>query len=200
LLLCWLATAPAVEPQSFDHWLLALSWSPQHCAERAATSDEQCGTRRQALDFVVHGLWPQRDSGPRIRCAGAALLPRGLIDRMLPLMPSRGLIQHQWNRHGVCTGWPADRYFTAVEQARARIRVPAAYVQPAVYLSTTVEEIEQRFAEANPGFDRDGIAVQCRKRYLREVRLCLTREFRPRSCSADVRDACGAQVVLRPAR
>jgi ribonuclease T2 len=119
---------------------------------------------------------------------------------MLPLMPSRRLIQQQWDRHGVCTGWPASDYFKAIERARAAIRVPPAYLQPTEYLTTSVAEMERLFVAANPGATPDGIAVQCRKQHLREVRLCLDREFRPRTCAADVRDACGSRVLLRPAR
>ena len=54
------------EPGKFDFYMLALSWSPSYCEasrERAPdrSPDQQCGAR--PFSFVVHGLWPQYDSG-----------------------------------------------------------------------------------------------------------------------------------------
>lgn len=190
--------ARAVEPQPFDYWILSLSWSPQYCADKARPDDPQCGARRYG--FVVHGLWPQNERGYPQHCPRPAKLPRKLLERMLPLMPSAGLIQHEWNKHGACTGWPANEYFGAIEQARRKVKIPQPYEQPAIYLNTSPAELENQFLLFNPGFAADAIALQCKGRYLREVRLCMDKNFLPRDCGSDVRDRCGPQVVLRPAK
>ena len=72
LLLCLVATpAPAAGSQEargapagqFDFWVLALSWSPGFCeTSTAARGSDQCEPGRR-LGFVVHGLWPQYESG-----------------------------------------------------------------------------------------------------------------------------------------
>jgi ribonuclease T2 len=57
------------EPGKFDFYMLALSWSPSFCADSAERvpagsgqrADPQCGARPHS--FVVHGLWPQYETG-----------------------------------------------------------------------------------------------------------------------------------------
>lgn len=194
--------AKAVEPQAFDYWILSLSWSPQYCAGEARPKDPQCAARRYG--FIVHGLWPQNERAnpnhsPK-NCPQPDRLPQRFIDRMLPLMPSPGLIQHEWSKHGACTGWPADQYFDAVEQAYRSIKIPAAYAQLDDYLSTDLSALEQEFMRANPGYSAEALATQCSGQYLKEIRLCMDKDFHPRTCGPDVRDRCLGQVVIRPVK
>ncbi len=193
----WTGTATARgTPGQFDYWLLALSWSPQYCADRA--SDMQCS---RPYDFVVHGLWPQFERGfPDACIRNPGQVQKELITRMLPLMPSEDLIRHQWRKHGTCSGMEMQEYFLTVERARRAVVIPEIYRTPATYLRTTVREIEDEFLQVNPRLNRDTLAVQCRGRYLREVRVCFDKSFQPRQCGEDVDDRCGAEVVLRPNR
>ncbi|MCB1968558.1 MAG: ribonuclease, partial [Candidatus Accumulibacter sp.] len=47
----------------FDFYVLALSWSPAYCLiEGDRANKQQCAEERD-LGFVVHGLWPQFESG-----------------------------------------------------------------------------------------------------------------------------------------
>src|SRR6266568_9387934 len=54
-------------PGEFDFYVLSLSWSPSFCeaaSERGnngRSQQAQCGGR--PFSFVVHGLWPQYESG-----------------------------------------------------------------------------------------------------------------------------------------
>lgn len=190
--------AAAVEPQPFDYWLLSLSWSPQYCAQGAPPGDPQCGSHRYG--FVVHGLWPQNERGFPKNCPRPGRLPGDVIRRMLPLMPGPGLIQHEWNVHGACTGWPVNDYFEAVENAYRSINIPRSYQSVAIYLNTSAAELESQFMQANPAHSAASIALRCDGLYLQEVRLCLDKNFGARSCGAGVRHRCGGQVVLRPAK
>jgi ribonuclease T2 len=103
LLLVWSHGAGAAEhrvARAFDHYVLALSWSPTYCAsERSGNAPLQCGSGRR-YDFVVHGLWPQYRAGWPQNCDTKARLPEPLIDGMLDIMPSRQLVRHQWTKHG----------------------------------------------------------------------------------------------------
>ena len=49
------------------------------------------------------------------------------VDHMLNFMPTRGLIQHEWQEHGTCSGLSAQDYFAKVEQAFRSVRVPEQY-------------------------------------------------------------------------
>ena len=179
----------------FDYWLLSLSWSPQFCRDNAG--DSQC---RGGYAFVVHGLWPQNEVGYPRDCGSADPVSREWVERMLPLMPSRKLIQHEWRTHGVCSTPSMDDYFMTVERADRKIVIPQVYREPKDYISTTPDEIKRNFLADNPGLTADKIALQCSGRYLKEVRICYDKNFQFRSCGSDVDDRCRDQVVLRPAR
>ena len=197
LMLC-LAGASAQardRPGEFDYWLLALSWSPQYCVNNAG--DPQC---IYPLNFVVHGLWPQFERGYPDYCARTQSVPTSLVTRMLPLMPSEKLIQHQWRKHGSCSGLEAQEYFLQVERARRAVVVPPLYADPEEYRRTSVREIEAAFVDVNPQLAPEMLAVQCSGRWLREVRICFDREFQTRACGVDVADRCGMEVMMRPNR
>lgn len=184
-------------PGRFDYYLLALSWSPQYCASEARPGDSQC---RRPYGFVVHGLWPQHERGWPKDCGQGEWLSEALIARMLPIMPSRPLILHEWKKHGVCSGLGAERYFEAVERAYRSVQIPERYTAPRDNLSLAPATLEADFRAANPGLKPDMLAVQCSGNYLRELRICLDRQLQPRACGAEARDRCGKQVVLRPSR
>jgi ribonuclease I len=76
----------------FDYYLLSLSWSPQHCAERTGPlNDPQCATTRH-YNFIVHGLWPQYESGgfPE-SCAGTTRPSEDVIAATVLPDRSRGV-------------------------------------------------------------------------------------------------------------
>jgi ribonuclease T2 len=188
--------AQAAAPSApFDYWLLSLSWSPQYCVNNLG--DAQC---RQSYAFVVHGLWPQNEVGYPSKCGPSESVSRDWIERMLPLMPSRKLIQHEWRTHGTCSGMSMDDYFMTVERAHRKIVIPQVYREPKEYISTTAEEIQRNFLAVNPGLTPETIALQCSGRYLKEVRICYDKNFKFRSCGSDVEDRCREQIVLRPSR
>ena len=96
---------------------------------------------------------------------------------MLDLMPAPRLIFHEWDKHGVCSGLPARGYFETIRKARARVKIPAEYLEPKTALTVSPDEVEEAFVKANPGLSRAGIAVTCASTRLSEVRICLTRDL-----------------------
>ncbi len=194
----WAASsARADQAGDFDYYVLALSWSPQYCAGSQRGDDLQC---RRPYAFVVHGLWPQHERGWPERCGKASYVPQAVIDDMLPIMPSKGLILHQWRKHGVCSGLSAERYFALTRQAANRVQIPKKYQALSDYLQVNMRELEADFLRVNRQFSADGIALQCGGRYFKELRFCFTRDLTPRACSDEVRDACPTSTVLRPVR
>lgn len=196
LLLC-LPLAKADKPGEFDYYVLALSWSPQYCASEAKPGDPQCS---RPYAFVVHGLWPQHERGWPKDCGRGEYLSEALIDEALGYMPSRRLVIHEWRKHGVCSGLSAEDYFATTQRAFEQIRIPARYQTLAKPLVSSVQQLEQDFIAANPRLSPQGLATQCGGRFLRELRICLTRDLSPRACGVDVRDRCGKELVLRPTR
>ncbi|HEY4774195.1 MAG TPA: ribonuclease T2 [Xanthobacteraceae bacterium] len=192
------------EPGQFDFFVLSLSWSPSFCeasSERAvAPRPEQCGSR--PYSFVVHGLWPQYERGfPEYCQVPAPKLSRDIVSSMLDLMPSPRLVFHGWQRHGTCSGLPPRAFFEAVRKARAVVKIPQQYLALGDPLTVTPDEVEDAFVKANPGLTRTGIAVSCDARRLKEVRICLTKDFKFQECAEVDRRACRRdQLTMPPVR
>jgi ribonuclease T2 len=182
----------------FDYYVLSLSWSPEFCSNHH--DPEQCqGTRKYT--FVVHGLWPQYEKGWPQFCQPSSPVPADLAGSMLDLMPNRQLIQHEWDKHGTCSGLKQKGYFDLIRQVREGINIPKDYAQPLKQVTQTPSQIKQHFEAANAGFGKDAIRLACSGRFLSEVDMCLGKDLKSRTCAPDVRDKCSAsKVILRPVR
>lgn len=179
------AAAGAVRAESFDYYLLALSWSPSWCAAEGGPGAEQCRPERD-LGFVVHGLWPQHAQGWPAQCDSPARDPsRRETAAMADVMGSGGLAWAQWKKHGRCAELEPEAYFAALRRAFGALALP----EPAQ--RTDAGALAAAFRAANPTIPADGLVVTCRDGLLREVRICLTKGLAPRSCGEDVlADAC----------
>ena len=190
------------EPGKFDFYVLALSWSPSFCeaAGDRAQGQPECGAR--PYSFVVHGLWPQYETGfPEYCQVPAPRLDRNIVASMLDVMPAPRLIFREWDRHGTCSGLSARAYFETVRKARALVKIPEAYIAPSTTLTVTPDEVEEAFVKTNPGLSRDAIAVTCDSRRLGEVRICLGKDLRFRACpDIDARACRREQVIMPPVR
>lgn len=188
------------EDGDFDYYLLSLSWSPHHCATEGRDDPEQCGTQRR-YSFIVHGLWPQRERGYPQECAGDRRVSATTIDSLRDIMPSAGLIRHEWNKHGSCSGMEEQRYFQTVRAAYQNITIPPTFSGDAVRVQTSAEAIRRDFLAVNRSLGEDEFALRCDGQYLAEVRVCMDKTLQPRRCGTDVRSNCRTKgVVVRPIR
>lgn len=185
-------------PGAFDFYVLSLSWSPSFCdaaGERAPK--QQCGGR--PYSFVVHGLWPQYERGfPEFCQVPAPRLDRNIVSSMLDVMPAPRLIFHEWDRHGTCSGLSPRAYFETVRKARAVVKIPGEFIELRETLNVTPTSVEEAFVKANPGMQADAIAVGCDNRRLREVRICMSKEFQFRSCPEIDRRSCRRDKLVMP--
>jgi ribonuclease T2 len=201
------AASPATAQQSaapgkFDYYLLSLSWSPQYCAVAGKGDAEQCGAERH-YSFVAHGLWPQYEKGGfPSRCPTKDKIDAATINAQLDIMPSAALVKHEWAVHGVCSGMAALAYFAELRQAFQRIVLPDFYKRPTGKLSRLPSQMKREIAAANPWLPENAMAVTCDGQFLKELRICLDRNFNPRPCSEEVaRAACRErEFIVRPVR
>jgi len=192
--------AAAQRAADFDFYVLALSWSPTFCALTGNDrGDAQCSSSRPRA-FVLHGLWPQYERGYPRSCGGTSppRVPDGTIARMLDIMPSRGLVIHEWRTHGTCSGLDPQSYFDTARRAFSQITIPEALRTAKAAGSASPDDIEQAFLKVNPAPSREGIAVTCARGRLEEVRICLSRTLQPRRCAEVDRQACRAGVIDIP--
>ncbi len=187
------------QPGSFDYYLLSLSWSPEYCAGPGSGNPQQCGDQRR-FGFVVHGLWPQYERGYPDSCGSADPVPSSIVNAMLPLMPSSQLIQHEWQKHGTCSGLDVNAYFQKVQKAFGTVSIPAQFKSPVSQIEVAPAAIESGFAQSNSAFPATAFQSVCSGRYLSEVRVCLTKDLHGRPCSNE-RTSCRTDtVIMRPLR
>jgi ribonuclease T2 len=185
---------------NFDYYLLSLSWSPHHCATEGRDDPEQCGTQRR-YSFIVHGLWPQHERGYPQECTGDRRVSAATVDSMRDIMPSAGLIRHEWNKHGSCSGMDERAYFQTVRAAYRNIAIPPTFSGDSVRVQTSPEAIRRDFVAVNSALSEDEFALRCDGQYLAEVRVCMDKALQPRRCGTDVRSNCRTKgVVVRPIR
>ena len=189
---------PAEIPEGdFDYYVLALSWSPSYCEHEATDRDRlQCGGR--PFHFIVHGLWPQNERGYPEDCpTEKPRVPDALIDEMLDIMPSRGLIGHEWRSHGACTGMTQEGYFETVRAAWNALVIPPRFEQLDTAVTLSPRDVVSAFVAANPMLRPDQISVTCAKNALDEVRVCMTRDLKFTACGAQTRRSMCRQDKIR---
>ncbi|MEO0542836.1 MAG: ribonuclease T [Pseudomonadota bacterium] len=188
----------------FDFYVLALSWSPGYCRSQGDRANrEQCGQGR-SFEWVVHGLWPQFNSGYPEFCEPGSQqrVPRGLAEEMLDIMPSTGLIGHQWRKHGSCTGLSQKDYFATTRRAFSLIKKPDIDSGHTQSFRRTHNDIETAFLNANSTLQPSNAGVTCDRRFLRDVRICLSKDLSAFvSCPEVDRRHCRLpEMVVVPAR
>lgn len=184
--------------KGFDFYVLSLSWSPTWCEDNDAGGRTQQCRRGENNGFIVHGLWPQNERGYPEYCPTreSDRVPESLGRTVLDIIPSMGLIGHQWRKHGSCSGLSQTDYFAVTRAAFERVRIPAEAGRGGGRLSP--DKVESAFIAANPGLDPKGIAVTCEDGRLEEVRICMTADLAFRTCPAVDRAACRAPSIEQP--
>lgn len=180
----------------FDFYVLAMSWSPSFCEDDTRNSD-QCSGRRP-YGFVAHGLWPQNEKGWPENCNVSARVPDRTVSEMLPIMPAKGLIFHQWKKHGTCSGLQPAAYFDTVTVAFEAVKIPTAFDGLSRTITVKPRVIEEAFMEVNPGLTDKMISISCNKKRLREVRVCFDKDLNFRQCSKEVQRECRDNAVRMP--
>jgi ribonuclease T2 len=173
---------PAQAGASFDFYLLALTWHPAFCADRRGASECRSDAHRP---LVIHGLWPERfepRTYPQDCQAPALQLDAGLEQRLADFMPgmSAGLHEHEWRKHGGCSGLDDDVYYSrALELARGVDAALGARLTTLTGRETTPQELRETANQFRPGVGAT-LTLHCRtlrgsgdRPVLIEVRQCV---------------------------
>lgn len=185
---------------NFENYLLALSWSPTYCLTHSYAKDAaQCNSRKK-YNMVVHGLWPQSidKHNPAFSCKHSETEASAqTITAMFDIMPSAGLIQHQWRKHGTCSGYSSKEYFAKIDDLYDKFNIRSYFKSP-IFMSSitnigtknniqnvkiTPDDIIKNIQTNTENISADNIIITCSGRMLSEVRLCLNKDFTFRKCS-----------------
>jgi ribonuclease T2 len=177
---------PTDHLSQFDFYVLALSWSPDYCAANGSNDPQQCSLGKK-LGFVLHGLWPQYNKGYPSNCS-TEKMPDSVKTQFPGLYPNDDLFDHEWEKHGTCTGLSPVEYLQAGKTLKASVTVPDEFRSPEKPFRTTMDQLKNLFAQSNPGFSVDGVEVSCSGsgKYLKEIYVCFALDGTAAPCSAEM--------------
>jgi ribonuclease T2 len=172
----------------FDFYMLSLSWSPDYCAESGNSDPQQCSIGKK-LGFVLHGLWPQYNQGYPSSCTNEKL-PDSVQAKFPGLYPSASLYDHEWEKHGTCTGLTPEQYLTLTKKIKDSVVIPSTYRSPEQPVRVTATQFKKDFVSTNPTMTEQGLAVNCSGsgRYLSELYVCFSPDGAPTACSREIRN------------
>lgn len=176
--------------QPFDYYLLNLSWSPEFCFTHPTAAE--CA---QHPAFVLHGLWPQNTNGSYPEKCSSAPGPQDPA-QYADIYPDQGLLRHEWQTHGTCSGLAPDAFFQLARQAVHSVTIPTELSSLNHQISMPPAEILGLFTKANPSLLSGSLALSCGNNYLTAVEVCLSKTLHPISCGP-IR-TCRANTVRIP--
>jgi ribonuclease T2 len=109
-------------------------------------------------------------------------VPDNVIASLLDIMPSRGLVIHEYRTHGTCSGLDPAQYFSTAHRLFNAITIPPRFQSPPEAQYAAPSEIRDAFLRANPNLNADMLAVVCDGKGLKEVRICFSKDGHPRAC------------------
>ncbi len=175
-------------PGQFDFYVLELAWGPAFCS-----SIQDVGPNCQPqTGFVVHGLWPQNaDSTWPEFCAQTP--PQANLPSYLDITPDLQLLQHEWQKHGTCSGLTGAAYFEAAREASGRFHLPLLLRELSRPLTVTPLFAMNMFYGADPAFPDGSLALRCKDGRLTAVEACFTKTLGPVRCQGI--QSCDAQIL-----
>ena len=165
-------------------YTLALTWGPGYCRAHRGSAEARFECRAgNRFGFTLHGLWPDGHGRqwPQY-CAKTGIVPPAILRENLCATPSEQLIQHEWAKHGTCTGIDMRQYFGKARALYHALRFPdmdALSRRPRL----TIGGFKAALARANPGIAPDAVRVTVTKQgWLDELWFCLDTRLRYTRC------------------
>jgi ribonuclease T2 len=177
---------PSTAMKAFDYFVLSLSWAPDYCTSNGSQDVQECALGKK-LGFVLHGLWPQNKQGYPSNCSKEKM-SEAVKTQFPRLYPNDALYDHEWEKHGTCTGLPPQQYLSLTQQLKESVIIPADFKSPSKAFRITADEMKQDFTASNPDLSPVSLAVNCSGsgRFLSEMYVCFSREGAPTPCSSEV--------------
>lgn len=160
----------------FDFYLLDLVPGPRFCEIKDVGPACQPQT-----GLVVHGLWPQNndDTWPQF-CSNRS--HETDLHGSLDLTPDLHLLQHEWDKHGTCTGLSGAEYFAAEHVARAQVTVPQALLTATPNRTFTPLFLLNMFYLVNPALPPGSLSLSCREDTFTAIEACFDKKLQPAAC------------------
>jgi ribonuclease T2 len=165
-------------PGQFDFYVLSLTWVPSFCA--AHPDPAECVRN---LGFGLHGLWPESVNGYPSNCSPDAL-PIGVRTAYAGLFPSADMIDHEWSKHGTCSGLGASGFFARTQRLLGSVAVPPQYQRRMELQPSDAAMVKGAFLAVNPALNAGSLVLSCTERRISEMHICLRKDGSARTCEA----------------
>ncbi len=179
------------EPGKFDFYLMNVSWSPEFCSIQGTSP--QCAARP---GFVLHGLWTQNNDGSYPVFCSEEPAPKNLSDS-LDITPDLSLLEHEWAKHGTCSGVGPERFFAMEHRAFHQLRIPAEFEHIDHEISMLPNRILGDFYAENPSFPLGSILLSCGHNHLTAIEACYSKDLKPIFCR-NLRTCRANSVKIEP--
>lgn len=184
----WVPLSAVAAPEG---WTLSLGWSPQYCKDHPGSKEPECVSE---IYFQVHGLRPVfRGTPPQ---CGSGDLPDDVAASALLEIPNRARVRQIWNKEGACSGLDAKEYIIQLGRAARRFVVPPEFASVNTEPKMTQTLMRQAFIRHNRELLPGSMVMQCSRRYLSELNICLNAAFQPVQCT--IGGNCREEFRVRP--
>jgi len=166
----------------------------------AATTPNSAASAKSSALYCM-GCGRQYNQGWPEYCAYRKFPPE-LKQKYPNLYPSTSLYDHEWDKHGTCSGLSPEGYLSLSKQLRDSIAIPARYKAPEQPVRVTTAQLKKDFVAANPVLSEASLAVYCSGsgRFLSQLYVCFSSEGRPQACSQEIHTkaakSCGQPDLL----
>ncbi|MDH4273878.1 MAG: hypothetical protein OEW08_02445 [Gammaproteobacteria bacterium] len=169
---------------TFSYYKLAISRSKEWCYSKNKTGDAQCN-----LEYSVHGLWPQCDSGYPADCKLPSSQSEDAIDtaQIMDIMPSKYLIKHEWEKHGRCAGVKRSQYFQTLKSYYQGLHLPVlrrgSYTHRQLISLIIAQQPRLRAEHIELACDEEMRGPRASATTLDEIRICFNRSGQFTACT-----------------
>jgi ribonuclease T2 len=159
-------------PGDFSFYVLALTWAPDYCATAESPDQQECNANP---GFLLHGLWPQDANGYPSACTDVPL-PADVRAQYAGIFAAPSLIDHEWPKHGTCSGLSPADFFAKTQNVLASITIPDQYKTAEQVSFSDASQIAAAFYQANPSLPQGSVEVIEDRRnpgQVEELDICL---------------------------
>ena len=199
--------------ESFDFYLMAMSWQPQYCYANRYSKYTSCESPDDywKSHWTIHGLWPQFSDGSYPSSCSNEKASTTLLESLTTELeqywpdvalygsandgddesyhqPSYYFWRHEWSKHGTCTGLTPTEYF----QTALAYQLPT----PSLVGEAYGQSLSQQELLSSLQYD---VVLRCSSgKYLQEVRACLTVQGQLMDCPSTLlqQGNCNQEYIL----
>jgi ribonuclease T2 len=112
-------------------------------------------------------------------------------------MPDPSLVEHEWQKHGTCSGLGVDGYFGLIRSTKKSITIPDLFLHLDKATQMVPADIKARFVAVNTQMKAEDIVIGCANNSLVEVQVCLAKDGTATSCGA-IKDCRASKIKVLP--